>query len=192
MSSSRRAIRQAVPTFEPVTLAQAKAQLRIATANTDHDSYITRLIQEAREKFEHDSSYVIATGSFVLSLDSFEDDDIDLPLRPITAITSITYKDVNGDTQTFSSTKYTLSNSEAMPEIVLNYNESWPSVRGHRDDITITFVAGHATAGDVPEKIKQAVLLEIKQQFEAENVADMKENFGYEVLLKHYMRPTYP
>lgn len=191
-SRERRPIRSAAPTFEPVTLEQAKTQVRISIENIDHDDYLNRLIAQAREQFENDTSVICATGTFTLKLDCFDDDDIDLPLRPVTAISSITYKDSDGTTQTFSSSKYALSTSGAMPEIVLAYNEVWPSVRGHRDDVTITFVAGYATAADVPEMVKQAILLEVKNQFESEDVSKMSENFGYTMLSRRFERPTYP
>jgi len=192
VSKISRPIRTTTPSFEPVTLAQARVQVRIAAANTDHDSFLTRLIQEARELWEHDTQTVVATGTFTLSLDYFEGCSIELPLRPVTSITSVQYRDIAGTLTTFSSSKYSLSNSGAMPSIVLGYNEMWPDVRGHHDDVLITFVAGYAAIGDVPEVVKQAVLLEVKNQFESEETQKMTSNFGFDALAMRFARPTYP
>lgn len=188
IAKDRKAIRSGNPSFEPVTLAQAKAQVRIALANTDHDDYLNRLIQMSREQFEADTSVVVATGTFMLSLDGFDGPSIVLPVRPVTSVTSITYKDTSGATQTLSGSKYALSTVKASPEIVLAYNESWPDCRGHQNDVTFTFVAGYATAGAVPETIKQACLLLITQQFEG----DTKNEWGYEQIVKRHWRSSYP
>lgn len=182
--------RAAAPGFEPVTLAQAKAQLRIAVANTDHDDYLTRLIQHSRELVEHDTSLIVATGTFSVTARNFPKTDwIELPLRPVTAITSVTYKDTAGASQTFDAANYSLSNAHAMPRVLLTYNVSWPTTRGYEDDVTITFVAGHASASVVPEVIKQAVLLEIMRQFE---MGDKSQDFGFDQLLRRYQRTSYP
>lgn len=192
MKRTWRPIRSADPSFEPVTVAQAKAQLGIAASNTDHDTVLTALIKQARERFEHESNYIVATGTFTIKTDDLGEDEIEIPLRPVTSITSITYVDTSGNTQTFSGSKYSLSNSGSMPEIVLGYNESWPAIRGHEDDVTITFVAGHATTDAVPERIRQAIICQVKHDFEVTLDTDTRGSFGFQALTNQFARPTYP
>ena len=190
-----KAIRSAVPTFESVTEDEAKSHLRIARSNEDHHDDLVRLIQQSRENFERDTDYVIATGTYVVKLSEWPIGDcIELPVRPVSSITSIAYLDTAGVSQTMSSGDYSLNTYGSRHKVQLGYGETWPTIRGWENDITITFVAGYASRSVVPANIKQACLLEIARLFEnrGDSIKDEPTGKAYERIVSRYARSSYP
>lgn len=184
-------IRSAVPTFEPVTLAEAKSHLRIAKTNEEHHNDLDRLIQVAREAFESDTNYVLSTGTYTVKFECFPDEDeLQLPIRPVSSITSLTYVDSAGTVQTFSSAYYSLNQYESMPTLQLVYPNVWPSTRGYENDNVLTFVAGYTTAALIPAQAKQAILLKIEQLFDGDPKGLVER--AYEWIVKKYARSSYP
>ena len=194
MSCERRAIRSGSPTFEPVSLAEVKKHLEIADADNSHDQHLSALIQTARELVEHDTQTILATGTFTLTLDDFPDEDeIELPIKPVSSVTSITYIDTGGTTRTMSSSDYVLDSNEPTPEIRLAYLAMWPVTRGEPNAVTITFVAGYASAAAVERKYKQMMLLDIARNFQdREGWEAPKDNSAYERLATRFERSSYP
>jgi uncharacterized phiE125 gp8 family phage protein len=191
-------IQSAEPTFEPVTLAEAKRQLEIATGTTDHDDLLERLIVEAREVVEHDTGLVSVTRTFVEKLDDWPDTWIELKRRPVTSVTSITYVDTSGVTQTWGSTNYTLDTYRVTPAIRCTYGNDWPTIRGDESGITVTYVAGYTTRASIPEAFKQACLLRVAEAFDDRTGQNDPSNVmigrksAYERIIARLMRSTYP
>ena len=189
-----RAIRSAVPTFEPLTIAEAKKHLELAEDDASHDGHLRQLIALAREVVEHDTGIVCATGTYTLVLDDFPPaDEIMLPVRPVSSVTSITYLDSAGSTQTMSSADYVLDNNHAIPRVRLAYLDSWPGSRGTPNAVTITFVAGYATQAAVSQTIKQACLLTMARAFQdREGFERTSSDRAYEMLTARHARASYP
>lgn len=91
-----------------------------------------------------------------------------LPKSPVSSVTSITYYDNNNASQTWTNTNYNVINPENQKGIIETVDGvDYPSIYSRGDAITITFVSGYgAAASDVPEPIKQAVLLIIGNLYE--------------------------
>lgn len=190
-----RPTRSAVPTFEPITLAEAKKQVEVAESNDSHDQQLLSLIAHARETVEHDTGIVCCTGTFTHRITDWPDSDwFTLPdTRPVTAITSITYVDSAGATQTFSSGDYSLDTNAVKPFVKLGYGETWPSLRGDINGITVTYVAGYASQKDVPQRVKEACLLLVSREFENRDGVHTKSFVdGYERIINQLMRSSYP
>ena len=156
-----RHVRSSSVGFEPITLDEARAQCLIADDMTVHDWRLTGFIQDAREQVEKDAMLAIATGTYSYKITQFPASDyLELhDLSPITSITSITYVAPDGDTDTWTSSEYSLDTHSVCPIVRLGYNYSWPTIRGDINGITITVVAGYATRNVVTERIRQAVKL---------------------------------
>ena len=75
------------PAVEPVTLAEAKAHLKIDT--TDDDALITALIPAARARAEWHTGRALVTQGWTLWLDAWPD-IIAIPLPPLQAVASVT------------------------------------------------------------------------------------------------------
>lgn len=147
------------PAVEPVTLAEAKVRCRIDT--TDEDSTHTDMIVAAREYCEGVVGRQFINATWKEYFDRFPSDEIRLSKPPLSSVTSITYVDADGDTQTWTASLYQTDAISEPARIKPAYGESWPTTRDDTyNAITVTFVAGYgAAASDVPPNFKQAIFL---------------------------------
>ena len=149
---------------EPVTVAEAKAHLRVET--TDDDTYITTLIKIARKHIEDICGISMISQTWDLWLNHFPN-EIKIPRPPLISVTSITYTDTDGDSQTLATGVYTVDSDSDPGRIYEAYDQSFPSVRSIPKAIKVRFVSGFsATATGVDEDLKHAMLLLIGQWFE--------------------------
>jgi uncharacterized phiE125 gp8 family phage protein len=145
------------PAVEPLSVDDAKTHMRIDI--DAEDAYIAVLIKSARLRAEAFINKQLITATYTLKLDSFPS-VISIPRSPAQEITSITYVDTDGDTQTLSSDVYTLDSDSEPGRIYEAYGESWPSHRPIRNAITVTFKAGYGdAAANVPDDIIHAIKL---------------------------------
>lgn len=152
---------------EPLTTAEIKTHLSIASAETGYDSYLDDLVKVAREHVETQLNRQLVTATWVWKLDQFPtgNDCLMLPVAPAISVTSIGYVDTAGDSQTFSD--YTLS-ADYEPGLVRpNYGKVWPATRQQPDAITITFTAGFGDVGDVPSYYKHLIRFLVAHWFNA-------------------------
>ena len=193
-----RPIRVTEPTFiqEPLTYEEARRQVGLGDGVAYHDADLKDLIISAREQVEHDTGIICYTGSFTWSLTEFPCGD-SLPIygiRPVTALTSITYVATDGTTTTWSAvnTAYSLKNKSLVPCVFLNYGYSWPTVRGDQDGITITMTAGYASVAVIPPKVKAAVRLKLHELWQLKMGEDAGRTVeGYERLVNLIGRSDY-
>jgi len=153
------------PTVEPVTLAEFKGHIRV-TASGD-GTYISALIKAARMASETITARALIDQTWDLKFDRFPR-RITVPLPTLQTITSITYTDTAGVSQTLSSSLYKVDTNGDMPgRIDPAYGESWPSTRGEMNAVVVRFVAGYGAAGsNVPEPIKQAIMMYAAELYE--------------------------
>lgn len=156
------------PAAEPVTLAEAKAHLRIETGFTDDDTLVTSLITAARNMAERLTGRGFITQTWQYTLSSFPaywEPPIRLPRGPVQSISSITYLDQAGATQTLDTSVYVFEQSQTSATISLAYNQCWPIPACQANAVTITFVVGYGDASaDVAasaEDVRRAMLLMI-------------------------------
>lgn len=159
---------QTGPAANAVSAADVYAHLRVPTSGspavpTDAD-HIDTLIAAATGHLDGRDGWLgrcLVTQTWDYSLDGFpaEDRPIRLPLAPVQSITSISYTDTAGASQTFASSKWSLSaDKDWRPRIDLGYGEAWPSTRDVPDAVTVRFVAGYGDADtDVPPAIRSAL-----------------------------------
>lgn len=152
---------------EPVTLAEARLHTKQDSDITADDALITALIKAARETVENITGRALITQTWRLTLDEFPGDGVIWVPRPnLIAVSSITYKDVDGNTQTLASNQYVADVDSLPGRIHRAYNVSWPNVRGDANCITITFTAGYGAAAAVPESYKAAIKLLVGNWYE--------------------------
>jgi uncharacterized phiE125 gp8 family phage protein len=169
------------PAEEPVTLAEAKAHLRVD--DTADDALVNALIVAARQQVEGWTNRALVTQDWELSSDSFprfcdnqwifderatECDTIRLPLGNLDEDTvEITYVDVTGVTRTLAPSLYQIDAASEPARLIPAYASYWPIVRCPQlNAVTVAFTAGYGTAADVPQSIKQAILLLIGHLYE--------------------------
>lgn len=169
------------PTVEPITIAEAKTHLRVT--DSGEDDRIAALIAAAREEAETITGRAFITQTWRLTLDRFPlCGPIELPRAPLQSITSITYVDSDGASQTWAN--YRVSTNSEPGRVEPAYNEVWPTIRDVTEAATITYVAGYGdTSRDVPNGIKNALLLMVESYYDPCCDAAMRT---IESLLKKY------
>lgn len=188
-----RAVLVTPPVAEPVTLAEAKKQLELASSDTAHDAHLALLIQAAREQWEADTDSCCLSQTWKVYAEEFDDDEIYLPKRPIQSVTHVKYYDASNVQQTLSTSVYSLD--DAARAVRLDSLQIWPAVYDRFDAITITFVAGYTSAAAVPAIHKQAILLLVGKYFENRDLQVNDVIFkdaAYEALVTKLMRSNYP
>lgn len=151
------------PTVEPLDLTEVKLYLRVDTSADD--DLIDAMITAARESVELYTSRALVTQTVTQKLDKFPVFGFPLSMHPVQSITSITYKDSNGNTQTLSTDVYMLDNYDLPSSVVLKHNQTFPDTYFEANAVTVVYVAGD-TVQDVPKAIKQAMLLTIADFYE--------------------------
>jgi len=171
-----------VAAAELVTIAEARQQARSDT-DTDLDAELTRLITVARNHVEKYCGIRIGSQTIVAKCDSF-DDMARLPDAPVTSITSITYVDTDGATQTLATSVYELRADGLEAAVVLKFNQSWPAIQpGSR--IIVTAVVGYTTA---PPAVHHAMLVRIADHFTDHETVASGDFSTFDALLVNHRR----
>lgn len=158
------------PTVEPLLLADVKTRLSIPDTRDDDD--ITAHIKAAREEAETYMERSVITQTIELALDYFPV-EIELPRGPVQSITSVKYIDTDGNEQTVSAATYALDQYSDVPWLLLASGYDWPNTKDAANAVKIKYVAGWGDTGaDVPEKIKNAMLLAVGHWVRFQAVAE--------------------
>lgn len=173
------------PATEPVTTTEAKKHLEIS--GSDHDGHVDRLIQAAREQWEHDTQQFLVSQTWRQYLDGCC--EFRFQHRPVSAITSVTYYDSSNASQTLASSVYELDT--ANNRFRLKPDQDWPVTYTRWDAVTVNYTM----SGIVKEIDKQAVLLLVGFYFENRDMLmseAMQSLRSYELLVRRFMRSSYP
>lgn len=148
----------AAPALEPVTLAEAKAHLRIE--ETSEDSFIAALIETSRLHIEAALGLALITQSWSYRLDAWpEECAVVLPLRPVQAIAAVRVTATDGSLATLEPDRYILDGASAPPRLHPKIGP-WPEPGVRAQGIEIAFTAGFGDeAASVPAPIRQALLM---------------------------------
>lgn len=178
-------VRTVKPTDDIVTLAEARAQLRVDTYGSPpasaEDGKISQFVTAITESLDAGTGWLgraLASQTWRLSLQRFPSPtkSIPLPYPPLIEVVSFTYTDTDGVVQTMTAgTDFRVIETEQGSFVTPPWQDTWPSnVRDDFDSIQITFrcgyVAGSPEAVDVPEQIKNYVLASLTEQFDSRGV----------------------
>ena len=160
------------PTAEPVTLAEAKLHLRVDI--DDDNDLIEALVAAAREYVERlcRPQVALISQTWKLVLDATPGDTITLRPYPLQSVSSIKTISDAGVEATYSSSGYQVDTSSEPGRVRLKSGYSWPSTTLQAlNGFQVTFVAGFGDdPSDVPQQIRQAVLLLIGHWYENREV----------------------
>ena len=153
------------PVLEPVSPDEFRDAIRFSA--TELDATIERNLATARRQLEIDTQRALLTQTWELRLDFFPDDLIELRKLPVLSVTSITYTDTSGNSQTLATTVYATDIYSTPPRITLKQSQSWPATYSQANVVTVTFVAGYgATVETVPAEVKDAIIVKAATYFE--------------------------
>jgi uncharacterized phiE125 gp8 family phage protein len=175
-------IQVSAPAAEPITTDEAKAHLKVT--HSSQDAYIAALISAAREQIAGINGWLgrcLVEETFDMKLDFFPA-CIDVPMAPLRSVTSITYLDSNGDSQTLDPSLYQVFGVGASMGGAIQpaYEQNWPTTYDVPEAVTVRFVAGYPSDGlspedhaaNVPTPIKEALKLLVKQAFDDKDAED--------------------
>ena len=160
------------PAAEALTLAEAKAHLRLDT--DDENEFVTQLIVIARDHLERTTGLSLMTQHWRLHLDSISEDGV-IPIAkgPVQTIESLTVYDGDGDPTQFSLEGHVLD-ATARPARLMLRRRPLPgrAVNG----IEIDFVSGFSdTTNAVPDTLKRAMLTHVAQMFSCRGVVGIED-----------------
>lgn len=150
------------PSAEPVSLAEAKAHLRVTF--DEEDALITRMIAAARERIEAELGLCLLETRLRETRDVWASDDgaVTLARGPLIAVEAVERVVVGG---LFAPVAFT-AQAGSRPGRVSVAASPWAGVRSG-GALRIDYRAGFGpTAVDVPETLRQAVLALVADAFE--------------------------
>ena len=150
------AITTAAPAAEPITLDQAKAQLR-GIAGSD-GPYVEALIGAARGHVERYTGLRLVRQTVELRASRFAD-LAHFDIGPIATVESIRYLDEFGVAQTLDPASWERFGADLEQGVRPKFGGRWPATRPVEDAIVVTAIAGFEDTAAVPLPIVQAMLL---------------------------------
>jgi hypothetical protein len=202
------------PASEPVSLSAVKQFLVVDPGFTDDDAVIRMLAIAARVHCENVMNRAIFYQSWLLTLDYFpiwyptgtrngtaletllgvdvmRSQVIHLPWPSLASVTSITYIDTAGYTQTLDPSLYFVDTNSEPGRIAPMPGMTWPTTGFYQPgSVQITFVAGSFGDGNCPASIATAIQLLVSSWYASRSgtspVNMLQIPFGVDVLLNPY------
>jgi uncharacterized phiE125 gp8 family phage protein len=153
------------PSVEPVSLAEAKAHLRVTHA--DDDDFISRLIIAARRQVEMRTGLRLIQQVWRVTYDKWPDDGtLRLPVGPVIGVNDFRVIGADDVSVTIDPAHYTLDEISVPARLALRpgRNVHSPGRRFNSIELTVTVGFG-AAASSVPQELKQAMLLMVGKWF---------------------------
>lgn len=152
------------PAVEPITLAEAKLHLKVE--HDAEDSLISALIVSARMTAEHETGRKLITQTWEAVFDDFppygEAFRLHTAMVPAQSISQVAYLNDAGVATVFAAENYALDAVNLPGFIFPMQGVAWPSdVADTANAVQIRVTCGYWSADDVPQPIKQWMLLQI-------------------------------
>ena len=151
------------PAAEPVSLAEAKAHLKLDTS--DDDVLIASLITAARARAEWHTGRALVTQSWTLWLDAWPAGGVEIPLPPLQSVTSVTTYALDDTPRTLAPSTYQVDAASAPARLTLKSGIVPPTGLRALSAVEIGFTAGYGAASAVPAPVKQAILQTVADLF---------------------------
>ena len=148
-----------------VCLSEAKDHLRVS--NTADDTLITNLILAATQAAQNYTNRFFINHSVRMDCDTW-DETLYFYKSPVFSSTTIEYYGTSATIyDIWDSSNYIVDKVHEPARLLLQADKSYPDLADRKAAIKLTYVSGYGTAAsDVPQAIKQAVLLIVGNFYE--------------------------
>ena len=162
------------PAIEPVSVAEAKAHLRVD--HTAEDPFIGSLIVTSRLHIEAALGLALITQSWSYFIDRWpRSGELILPLRPVQSVSAVRVWQADDSATTAAPAAYLLDGTAIPPRLVWR-QAPHPSGGRRAKAIEVALVAGFGpNPADVPSPIRQALLLLIAHWYEHREPVEVGE-----------------
>ncbi len=188
------------PTVSPISLQQAKDHLRIS--HSDDDTKVQFCIDSATAFVDGEDGFLgrcLVTQTWELTIDTFPEAEIKIPLPPLQQVLTVSYDDSDGNGQTVAPADYYVDVASEAAWLVPITGFTWPTTLDGVNAVRVQFIAGYPPttdsppdlAGNVPASIRQAMLLMIGSYFEnrVDEFIDGMEKFPFPFASHSLLRP---
>lgn len=151
--------------FQPITLEEAKAQVR--QESIDDDAVITAYISSAGDYIERRIQRSLASRAWSIEMSAFPKNggDIVLPIPPLQSVQSVSYYENGTLTSLVLDTDYRVS--VPFSRIRLGIGKlNWVIADRLDDAVQINITSGYLSISDIPVAIKQATKLLVGHWYE--------------------------
>jgi uncharacterized phiE125 gp8 family phage protein len=154
------------PAVEPISLAEAKAHLRVDVSS--EDTLIQSLIMASRLHIEAALDLALVTQSWRYRRDAWPRSGcIAMPMRPIQSVTSVQVYARDDSSESIDIADFVLDGDSNPARLVWRGGGAPPKPGRAANGIEIDFVAGFGDAADdVPQPIRQSLLLLVAHWYE--------------------------
>ncbi len=160
------------PSAYPLDLDDIKDHLRIPQGETAEDDLLGGLRDAAIEYAEAVTNRKLITQEWKVYYNDWPDEDyFEIPYPPLQSVasTGVVYTNSTNNSTTYGSTKWATDIVSEPGRLVREYEEdNWPSTATlhNNNPIEISFTCGYTTKSNVPQSIRQAMLLIIGHLYE--------------------------
>jgi uncharacterized phiE125 gp8 family phage protein len=152
------------PATTAISLAEAKAFLRVDSDYDDDDSYITSLIGVATNVVEQFTRRRLITQTYNIYYDEFPP-YMDLQVGNVASVTHVKYYDTDNTLQTLDTSQYDVDIRVKPGRIYQAEDGNFPDTYERANSVEVEFVVGSA-ASDVEDAIKQGMFIVIGRYYE--------------------------
>jgi uncharacterized phiE125 gp8 family phage protein len=168
---------QTAAAADAVSLDEVKLNCRVARESTGFDPWFKDEIKAGTNFVQDQTGRQLINATFDLQLDYWPCglEPMYLPRAPLSSVSSITYLDTDGASQTWASSKYRVITSTTPGKVTLGYQKNYPALYAVAGPITVRFVAGYGSADSaVPAQLKSAIKLYVLARWEERSLEDDK------------------
>ena len=168
-------VRVTAPATAPISLAEAKAQMRVD--GSDDDTIIQRLIDAAVAFVDVQGvlgrAMITQTWGQWLSPNP---STVSLMLGPVQSVSAIKYYDIDGVLQTATLADFNVFGTPNRITITPKTSKAWPITQTRDDAIKIEYVVGYgSTSASVPQTVRHALLMLVAHWYENRETTQEKQ-----------------
>ena len=168
-------VRVTAPAALPISVAEAKAQMRVE--GNDDDTIIERLVNAAVAFV--DVQGVLGRAMITQTWGEWlapNPSTVMLSLGPVQSVSAIKYYDIDGVLQTATLADFNVFGTPNRITITPKTSKAWPITQTRDDAIKIEYVVGYgSTSASVPQTVRHALLMLVAHWYENRETTQEKQ-----------------